>query len=1246
MFTDQKSSSNRTSYRIRASVRRRTQARAAGRPSNEGLTLIEVIVAFTVLIIALIPLSYLFTTALIQAGQSANEQTALSLAEKWTEVLANQSPPTNNLGEVAVNQNAAPEGPITTATTATVTITQTNPTVAGNLPTYTGPASVAVTSGTPATFVAASVSNPQSAYLITPDSSQEIEFFYTGSTATTFSGITGWYAGTSISPDTTDPTVSIPISSPATVVGFQVPTSTVSKGGATYSLQAEYQWTTSQDVNIGSATIASGSNGVALPPSSGIINLSSTTGFAAASGVGTSPGPQKVDITTSTGVQVVTYTGISGSTLTGASGGTGTMSTGGTVVQDVDKPDLCTAGSPQLLELTMTIGWGPNANTPNDSVQDSIILNYPPAGIQTLGFIALQFTGDTTALDSQSDPWSERVRAPQVTVAGPQNLTLQPDSSGCVFAQVKPSTVGNTYTVTVNDAVNNTPYSTTYGPPAPSFVANGSGTTVVSGTLQTSPATTITVGSTAGFPSSGPIVIGGGTNTTYEATCTGSTATTFTGCTLASGGPVTLTSGEPVSEVSGGVVQQPTQEQQSAIAVSVGAVTNLTALYPTAYPAYDQGSQISLSYPSSSAVEDGVSCPGDTSLTCVSTGENGSGAVVNSANQTNWSTASIPSAAGTVTRIASVACAGTVECVGVGYGGGKGVILDQSGTTGTLSVPSDATALTGVTSLTQVVCPSSSDCVAIGTTATGAAVLNDAISGGVDTWTAVGLPANVTGLSQLACPTGGTGCVAIGTTSSPSAGTPIIVSGGYTGTWTASTSTGPTYSLSLLVSVACPSATSCVFSGAGKIGSASAGPIVVAGTTTNMATSALSVGYDSFPSGTTVTSVTGLNCPSSSECLVLGTTASGPFVMWVGTASGSTLTTESLPTVAGAAMSSLTQIACPSASACVLIGAAGSASAPAILSGALSGGAGDSWTSATVPAVSGTGITLGQVTCASATACVVSGVGTSSTTSQPSAFLWGSSGGTLTADWQSVTLPASNPALYLSGISCTTSGSPTYCSAVGASATGAVVLSSNGGPTGSWAAQTPANLSGSFVLGVPIEANNSNLSPYPSATVVPAGASTDVTSIPDIYPFSSGYSLLAGDCYAAPELGAGSFNVAQAATVPGDVPPASASVTIPLGMIEVRVLHSTGNQVGFPYNGATFSLTSTAAAPCGTDTYTLPAAGPDGLSRTAVPYGTYTLTITTSASTTTVPNVTVGGSSITVGGTTYLPPNPITDSVA
>ncbi len=866
--------------------------------------------------------------------------------------------------------------------------------------------------------------NPQSAYLITPDNSAEIEFFYTGQTATSFTGITGWYAGTTISSDTTDATVSIPIANPATVVGFQVPTSTVVKGGTTYALQAEYQWTTAQDVNIGATTIASGSNGLTLPQATinvGTITnvLGTSNGFAAAS----TSNPQKVDVTTSTGVQVLTYTGTTGTSFTGVTGGTGTMSTGGTVVQDVDRPDLCQSGTPQLLELTMTVGWGPNANSSNDSVQDSVIVNYPPAGIQTLGFIALQFTGDTTAVDSQGDSWSERVQAPPVTIAGPQTLTIQPDSNGCAFAQVEPSTSLSTYTVTVNDAVNNIPYSTTYGPPAPSFVANGSATTVVSGTLQTTPATTITVGSTALFPSSGPIEIGGGANPTYEATCTGTTATTFTGCTLASGGPVTLSSGEPVNKVVGGVVQQPTEEVQSGITVSVGAVTNLTATYPSAYPAYDQGTSIGLSYPSSSAMEDGVSCPGVGSITCVSTGESASAAVVNWANQTTWSTAAIPTGAGTVTRIASVACAGTVECVGVGYGGGKGVILDAStGVTPALSVPSDATALTGVTSLTQVVCPSAADCMAIGTTASGAAVLNDAISGGIDTWTAVTLPANVTGLSQLACPTGGTGCVAIGTTSSPSAGTPIIVSGGYGGTWVASTSTGGAFTLSSLTSVACPVAASCVMTGTGKIGAGTVGPIVVAGTAASgLASSALAVGYDSFPTGTTVATLTGLTCLTTPRCLVLGTTSSAPFVMYLSSmASASTLALDTLPTVSGTGCPRSPRWPARPPSVCVLIGAAGSS--PALLSGAIATSGADAWTSATVPAVSGTGITLGQVTCASSSACAVSGVGINSTTSQPAAFLWASSGGTATANWQAMSLPQANPALYLSSISCTTIG--------------------------------------------------------------------------------------------------------------------------------------------------------------------------------------------------------------------------------
>lgn len=86
-------------------------------------------------------------------------------------------------------------------------------------------------------------------------------------------------------------------------------------------------------------TIAAGSNGLALPQS--VINVASVAptgvnasnpGFSASGGV--------VNVTTSSGVQVVTYTGINAGAnqLTGCSGGAGTMSTGGAVNQ-IKVPD-------------------------------------------------------------------------------------------------------------------------------------------------------------------------------------------------------------------------------------------------------------------------------------------------------------------------------------------------------------------------------------------------------------------------------------------------------------------------------------------------------------------------------------------------------------------------------------------------------------------------------------------------------------------------------------------------------------------------------------------------------------------------------------------------------------------------------------------------------------------------------------------------------------------------------------------
>jgi hypothetical protein len=1089
------------------------------------VSLIEVVVAFTVLMIVLVPMAYLFTTSVIQAGQSRNQLQAMSIAEKWVEIASNVTPPVNCNGEAVVDQSVPPVAPSSGATTvASASNAKILPQVTINVASTTG-------------FAA----GPQSLLVATTTGLQNVT--YTGLTATSFTGVAGGTGTMSTGCPVTQPTTS------------------ETKGSTTYSLKAEYEWTTVQNAGVGATTIASGSNGQILPQAT--INVVSTATFSAASG----SNPQTAVVATSTGAQTITYTGLTSTSLTGVTGGTGKMTQGGAVSQNT-QPDLCTSGTPQLLKLRMQVGWGPNTDANN--VGDSVILNYPPNGIQTLGFVALQFTGDTTATDSQGNPWSERVQAPPVTltpsIAGQlQTLTIYPDSYGCAFAQVLPTGPGTgTYTVSVANASSGTPPGSTYG--SPSFVSNGTGT------------------------------------------------------------------------VTNHVLQQPVAQSQAGVTVNIGAVTKLAATYPLAYPGYDQGSTVNLSYPSSSAVEDGVACPGVGQITCISTGENSSGAVLTWSNQSNWSTVTLPAAA---TRIASVACAGSVECEGVGYnlvgGVSSAVILDANPSTPSLATASTGTALTGVTSLTQIACPSATNCVAIGTTATGAALLIDTISSvGVDSWTAATIPANITGLTSLVCPSGGTGCVAFGTTSSGGNGTPILISGGFgsvgvSAVWSAPSSTSG-FTLSSLSSLACPTNTNCVATGTGKAPGPT-GPIVIAGTaSTGLGATPLAWTADSFPTGTTVASIGGLNCASSSDCFVFGMGTKGagtvPLLMYAAPTASATFANDTLPAVSGNPVTALSQMACPSPTQCVLTGT--TASAPVILTAPItSPTTADTWTSAAVPSV-GSGASLSQfsqLTCWSVTSCGISAVGTNAA-SQPAAFLLATSGGTTT--WNSVSLPTANAALYLSDFDCTTSGSPTYCSAVGAGAAGAVELSSSNGPGGTWTDQTPSGLGGVVAAGIPLEINNTSLLPNPYANVVTAGASPNITQLPDLFPFNGGYGLFAGDCSA--ELGAGSFNVSQASTIPGG----STNVTVPLFLFSAQALHASGASVGLPYAGATFKLTATSASPCGADVYTLQTAGPDGLSRTAVPSGTYTLSVT-GTSPVTEP-VVVSGSSVTANGVKYLFP--------
>ena len=315
----------------------------------------------------------------MSAGQSTNQQTALSIAERWVETLSNTTPPvTATSGAVVVDTEEPPAGPAATFTPPTVTS-------ASNTKALNTVTTINVTSTTNfANPVTSSGTVPQTAYVITGTSPN------TTSNQITYTSMTA----TSLTCPSTCSTSTNHMATGNQVTQTEVSTSTESRGGTTYALQAEYEWATVQNTGVISTTLGSNSVGQSLPQTT--IYLGSVANLLPA----TTSSPQSLKVPTTNGSRVVTYTGITSSpaAITGVTGGSGTL-TNGTVSQ-TPKPNLCTSGTPQLLKLTVSVSWGPNADVNN--IQDSVMLNYPPSGVQTLGFIALQFTGDSAASDARA----------------------------------------------------------------------------------------------------------------------------------------------------------------------------------------------------------------------------------------------------------------------------------------------------------------------------------------------------------------------------------------------------------------------------------------------------------------------------------------------------------------------------------------------------------------------------------------------------------------------------------------------------------------------------------------------------------------------------------------------------------------------------------------------------------------------------------------------------------------------------
>jgi type II secretory pathway pseudopilin PulG len=648
---------------------------------------------------------------------------------------------------------------------------------------------------------------------------------------------------------------------------------------------------------------------------------------------------------------------------------------------------------------------------------------------------------------------------------------------------------------------------------------------------------------------------------------------------------------------------------------------------------YDEGSDVPLAYPSTTAVADGVECPNRGPLICLVMGQSpASAGPPNTSPQADgiaetssgWSVASFPAS---LTRIEGVACT-TGACIAVGYSssGGAAAVTTNGTTWTTTSLPA------GVSQLSEIVCPPSATtpaCIAIGSgTSSNGVLLTATISGSTVTWTKDTIP-STTSLGELVCPSSSAQpvCYVSATTSSGA----IVFSNSGSGspgtTWTSWTApSGLTVtSISQLV---CNSTTFCVLLGVSQCFHCGSSPEIIqlaSGTWTAYTNS----------TGVTPTTFTQLACASSgTSCWATGTTSSSAIAVYL--SSGTTWKSD---TGIPSGTTSLSGLTCPGSGAGCFSLYATSSSA-----GVISIGSGTAWSTAGLP--SNGAVSLDQLTCPTTTACYA--VGTSSTSAIVDVLQSGS--------WANATFTGTtggNP-VYITDLDCT---GATTCVAAGATETAGQVLTYANSTTSFSGSSTPTSLSGLYIDNPPIMVSNSTLQPNSVIEMAaPTTANGPQTEVGPLFPFEAGYSVAPGYC--ASELTTAS---SSATTVPGASPttsPAAPTVILPMGLLPIQAVSSSG----VPISGATVTiadasctssteltplssgsfpaLSNPPANPSNPTSYSMPSSGADGLSRMAVIYGTYQVTVKlggTSATTT----VTVNPTSIVVGSTTYYMPTSV-----
>jgi len=559
---------------------------------------------------------------------------------------------------------------------------------------------------------------------------------------------------------------------------------------------------------------------------------------------------------------------------------------------------------------------------------------------------------------------------------------------------------------------------------------------------------------------------------------------------------------------------------------------------------FDEGINVNLSYGGPSAVDSGVDCPGAAGLTCVTTGDGSTGASAAWGGAgSNWTSTTLSNG----THLNQVDCTNSTpsKCVAVGYLGGNGLIYSTTSDLNTTTVDSVPT---GVTDITQVVCPSTQGCYALGTSASGPVLLAGRVGSGTDVWRKVTPAVPFTAMNSIACPTSTTCELTYATASGAGVirldGDPATLGGNPAWTPTSTADSLPTtYTVASIGTLSCPSATVCVATATGDASSPSDGTVVEA-TIAPSGPSAWAA-EATFPVG--ATSVNGISCVGT-NCVAIGNASPnsvGTAAVWTGDLTSTPdnwVQSNRLP----ASVENVSGVACgqPSpgdAAGCVITAeSSNGAGSGQLLTGSLNGG---SWT-------------------------------------------WG------------YAVPTSAPTVqYYVGVACENppSAGASTCAAVGATASGPVVMASSTGPGGSWSVKTPTTLNGATVQRIPVQVAPNGIAAW-STQVAASPGSANATVLPKVlYPQANGYYISAGDC-------SSESSVTSSLTA---LPGGTTSATVPLGLLPLQLFLPNGA----PAAGATLTLTATSCGGVG-DTYNMPITDATGMSMDSVPYGTYTYSVT------------------------------------